>query len=116
YLLIGFDLRKDIKVLFDAYDDSEGITKAFNLNLLARMNRELEANFQLTNFKHYATYNVYSGAMESYLISTKQQDVYIKHLNQTFCFHEFEPMHLECSYKYRYSQIEQFAKDANFKV
>lgn len=116
YLLIGFDLRKDINVLYDAYDDSAGITKAFNFNLLDRMNRELEANFKLTNFNHYATYNVYSGAMESYLISNKKQEVYIKQLNQTFCFHEFEPIHLECSYKYRFSQIEQFAKDSNFKI
>ena len=116
YFLVGLDLRKNIKVLFDAYDDSDGITKAFNLNLLERMNRELGANFQISNFNHYATYNVYSGAMESYLISTKKQEVYIKDLDQTFYFYEFEPIHFECSYKYRYSQIEQFAKDSNFKI
>ncbi|MBI2786900.1 MAG: L-histidine N(alpha)-methyltransferase [Legionella longbeachae] len=116
YFLVGFDLRKDINVLFDAYDDSDGITKAFNLNLLERINRELGANFQINNFKHYATYNVYSGAMESYLISTKKQDVYIKDLKQTFNFYEYEPIYFECSHKYRYFQIEQFAKNSNFKI
>jgi len=116
YFLIGFDLRKDINVLLKAYDDSEKITQAFNLNLLERINKELEANFQIDNFTHYATYNVYSGAMESYLISTKKQEVYSKYLNETFYFNEFESIHLECSYKYRYSQIEQFAKDSGFKV
>lgn len=116
YFLIGFDLRKDINVLLDAYDDSEKITEAFNLNLLERINKELEADFQINNFTHYATYNVYTGAMESYLISTKKQEVYSKCLDETFYFNEFESIHVECSYKYRYSQMEQFAKDSGFKV
>lgn len=116
YFLIGFDLRKDINILLNAYDDSDKLTKAFNLNLLERINREIKANFQIKNFTHYPTYNVYSGAMESYLISSKKQEVYSSYLDQRFYFNEFEPIHVECSYKYRHSQIQQFAEDSGFKI
>lgn len=116
FFLIGFDLKKDTKVLFNAYDDSEELTKAFNLNLLERINRELKTNFQVDDFTHYPTYNVYSGAMESYLISTKNQKIYSKYLNQIFHFDAFESIFVECSYKYSYSQIEAFARNCGFKI
>lgn len=64
-LLIGFDLRKDINILMDAYDDKQGVTRALNLNLLNRINRELGGNFNLKKYRHFASYNVSNGAMES---------------------------------------------------
>ncbi|WP_131780996.1 L-histidine N(alpha)-methyltransferase [Legionella gresilensis] len=116
YLLIGFDLRKDIDILLRAYNDKDGITRAFNFNLLHRLNQELGANFDPTLFYHYAPYNVYSGAMESYLISSQKQNVFIKALDKSIHFSEFEPIHLEFSYKYLLPQINEFAKQSNFAI
>ncbi|STX50669.1 Histidine-specific methyltransferase EgtD [Legionella busanensis] len=116
YFLIGFDLRKDIDILLRAYNDKDGITRAFNFNLLHRLNQELGANFDATLFYHYAPYNVYSGAMESYLISSQKQTVFIKALDKSIHFSEFEPIHLEFSYKYLLSQIKEFAKKSSFTI
>lgn len=115
-VLIGFDLRKDINVLMQAYDDSDGITRNFNLNLLNRMNRELNANFNIDKFKHYPTYNVYTGAMESYIVSCEPQTVFVQALNRSFFFDVIEPMHVEFSYKYLLSQIEELALSTGFSV
>ena len=116
YVLIGFDLRKDINTLMNAYDDSDGITRAFNYNLLKRVNTELEANFILDNFYHYVTYNVTLGAMESYLVSTEEHSVDILALNSTIQFHAYEPIHVESSHKYLHAQIEKLAANAGFEV
>lgn len=116
YVLMGFDLRKDINVLMRAYNDSDGLTKEFNLNLLRRINRELDANFNLNTFRHYATYNVYSGAMESYLISLEKQRVEVKALNKWVTFEAIEPIHVEYSHKYSLAQIQQFAHMHGFKT
>jgi L-histidine Nalpha-methyltransferase len=70
-VLLGFDLRKDIDILMRAYNDSDGITRAFNFNLLTRLNRELQANFDLAQFKHYPAYNFYTQAMESFLVNIR---------------------------------------------
>jgi L-histidine Nalpha-methyltransferase len=115
-ILIGFDLKKDINTLLRAYNDSDGITREFNLNLLQRMNRELGANFNRDAFSHYATYNVNSGAMESYLISLKEQAIDVSVLRRAFVFMPFEPIHVEVSYKYLLPQIERFATDSGFEV
>lgn len=116
YILIGFDLRKDISILMRAYNDRNGITREFNLNLLRRINNELCANFNLDLFCHYGTYNAYSGAMESYLLSLEEQIVYIDSLKKEFYFNKFEPIHVECSYKYLLSQIENLAYDNQFEI
>lgn len=116
FFLIGFDLRKDIEMLLRAYNDSDGITAEFNLNLLHRINKELGGNFKLDKFQHYGTYNVYSGAMESYLISLENQIVEIKKLGKSFYFQESEPVHVEYSYKYLISQIELLAENTNFEI
>lgn len=116
HVLIGFDLRKDINILMKAYNDSFGITRKFNLNLLERINRELDADFDIDKFMHYGLYNIYSGAMESYLISNEIQQVHIKKLGSTFIFNEFEPIHVEYSYKYLMSQINEIAKSSGFMV
>lgn len=115
-LLTGFDLKKDIKIMTKAYNDKKGITSKFNLNLLERINKELGANFKLKNFKHYENYGVYSGAMHSYLVSLKDQDIFIKEIGKSFHFNAWEPIHTEYSYKYLQSDVDSLAKDIGFEV
>jgi L-histidine N-alpha-methyltransferase len=115
-VLIGFDLKKDIDLLLSAYNDPAGVTRAFNLNMLARINRELGADFVLDKFRHYGTYNVFSGAMESYLVSLEHQTVNIAALNQAFVFEAWEPIHTEYSYKYLESDIKALADSTGFEV
>jgi L-histidine N-alpha-methyltransferase len=77
-VLAGFDLKKDPAVIYSAYNDKQGVTRAFNFNLLDRINRELDANFKTAHFMHYPTYDPLTGAMKSYLLSEKNQEVRIK--------------------------------------
>jgi L-histidine N-alpha-methyltransferase len=114
FVLIGFDLKKDIQILNRAYNDSEGYTSQFNLNLLTRMNRELGANFVLDQFQHYGFYNPLQGAMESYLLSKEKQSVYIRDLQRSFHFDKFEPIHLEYSFKFSPEDIELLGKQTGF--
>ena len=114
HVLIGFDLKKDIDVLLAAYNDDQGVTAAFNLNLLTRMNRELGACFDLTKFRHFGTYDVMTGAMKSYLVSIEEQDVWIDALRHSFRFNAWEPVHTEYSYKYLMSDIRSLASDTGF--
>ncbi|MEL6760523.1 MAG: L-histidine N(alpha)-methyltransferase [Myxococcota bacterium] len=114
-VLVGFDLKKDIEILLRAYNDAEGLTASFNLNLLTRINRELGANFDLERFRHYGTYDVQSGAMESYLVSLSRQSVFIEALHQTFEFDEWEAVHTEYSYKYLESDIAGLAHATDFR-
>ncbi|MBC74571.1 MAG: L-histidine N(alpha)-methyltransferase [Halobacteriovoraceae bacterium] len=113
-LLIGFDLKKDINKLMNAYDDPHGVTKRFNLNLLKRINRELGGNFDLESFHHHAFYNPRKGAMESSLLSLKEQDVYIEEYGVSFHFDAFEPILLEHSYKFTMTEINTMAKACGF--
>lgn len=114
FLLIGFDLKKDTEILIHAYNDDAGVTAQFNLNLLLRINNQLGANFDLTKFKHFASYNPNIGAMESYLISLIDQDVNIRSLNKTFHFQAFEPIHLEYSFKYQEQDIHELSQHGGF--
>lgn len=113
-ILIGFDLKKNPKKILAAYDDRGGFTRDFNLNLLARINRELGANFQLNNFEHYACYDPESGACKSYLISAKNQSVSIE--NSIVNFGKNEPVFMEISQKYSLKQIDEIAEECCFKV
>lgn len=115
-LLIGFDLRKKPDRILVAYNDRGGITKAFNLNLLTRINRELEANFDLDAFEHFPTYDPLSGICKSFLISEKEQIVYIKKANTTISFSENEPIFMEMSMKYSIKETEKLAREASFSV
>lgn len=115
-LLIGFDLKKDIDVLLAAYNDPQGVTAAFNLNLLRRMNVELGADFDASKFRHFGTYDVHSGAMVSYLVSLVQQRVTIASLRMAFDFAPWEPVHTEYSYKYVPTDIEDLARDSGFRI
>lgn len=115
-LLVGFDLKKDIQTLLQAYNDSRGITRDFNLNVLTRINRELGGQFQLDTFSHYGLYNPVGGAMESYLVSLEEQTVYIDEIQKYFSFRAFEAIHMEYSYKYLLSDISDMAADTGFEV
>jgi dimethylhistidine N-methyltransferase len=116
YAVIGFDLKKDIDLMLRAYNDSQGVTATFNLNLLRRINRELGGTFDLDKFRHYATYDVFSGAMESYLVSQERQDVFIKKIGASFSFNAWEPIHTEYSYKYLVSDIEELATGTGYEI
>jgi dimethylhistidine N-methyltransferase len=115
-VLIGFDLKKDIEVMLGAYNDPEGVTAAFNLNLLARINNELGADFDLGKWRHYGTYNVLSGAMESFLVSLERQLVRIEALEHEFAFEAWEPIQTEFSYKYLPSDISALARETGFSL
>lgn len=113
-LLIGIDLKKDTDVLNRAYNDNKGITAAFNLNLLERINRELGADFQIGYFKHHAFYNNEKGRVEMHLVSLKNQMV---HLNGTpFSFAKGESIWTESSYKYDIDEFEKIASAAGFRI
>lgn len=116
HVLVGFDLKKDIDLLLSAYNDPQGVTAAFNLNLLERINRELGGNFDPSRFRHFGTYNVFSGAMESYLVSLVAQQVYIDAVGITFTFEPWEPIHTEYSYKYLESDVDSLANDTGFDI
>lgn len=116
FVLVGFDLKKDIEVLLAAYNDAQGVTAEFNLNLLRRINRELGASFDVRAFRHFGTYNVFSGAMESYLVSLEPQVVHVEAVQQSFAFDAWEPLHTEYSYKYLRSDIASLARDTGFEL
>ena len=113
-LLIGFDLKKDPQRLHAAYNDAAGVTAAFNLNLLARLNRELGADFDLTRFQHYAFYNPMAGRIEMHLVSLAEQDVNIA--GQRVHFALGETLHTEHSYKFRCDEFSSLAKTAGWSL
>lgn len=115
-VLIGFDLKKDINLITKAYNDSQGVTEEFNLNLLRRINKELGANFDISKFKFFANYNPVIGAVESFLISLEEQSVFISELERTFNFNAWEPIHTEYSFKYSDSDIAILAHEAGYKI
>jgi dimethylhistidine N-methyltransferase len=115
-LFIGFDLQKDPRVILQAYDDARGVTAAFNLNLLKRINRELGANFDTEKFSHYATYRPIECSARSFLISRETQTVYIESLNQSFEFKQWEPLFMEISQKYNLEMIDDLAASSGFLV
>ncbi|MFY0254938.1 L-histidine N(alpha)-methyltransferase [Chitinophaga sp. 30R24] len=113
-LLTGFDLKKHPQIILNAYNDAAGITRAFNFNLLHRINRELGANFDTTKFEHFPTYDPASGACKSYLISLENQQV---HLGDTVSipFKENEALYMEISQKYSLEEADQLAAFSSFK-
>ena len=115
-LFIGFDLKKDPELILKAYSDPNGHTAAFNLNLLVRMNKELNANFNLNIFKHLETYNPISGTAKSYLVSLRRQQVRIATLDLDISFDEDEAILTEISQKYDLAMISQLATEAGFSI
>ena len=115
-LLIGFDLKKDPRRIRAAYDDAQGVTAAFNLNLLTRINRELGADFDLAHWQHYTDYNPLNGAVRSFLVSDCAQRVRIEALEQTVAFDAWEVIHTENSFKFTLTQIQALAAEAGLHV
>lgn len=113
-LLIGADLKKDPRVLEAAYDDRQGVTAAFNLNLLERINRELGADFRLDRFRHLAFYNAPEGRIEMHLVSTQPHEVRVA--GETFSFSSGERIHTENSYKYTLEEFGDLAARAGLNV
>lgn len=115
-LFVGIDRRKNPQIISKAYDDSQGITAAFNLNLLRRMNRELGAGFNLEAFSHYTFYEPVSGEVRSYLVSLENQQVHFEVLEMQFLFAKNELIHTEISKKYSPEEIVRLAGETGYKI
>jgi dimethylhistidine N-methyltransferase len=113
FLLIGVDCKKDKAVLDAAYDDAAGVTAAFNLNLLERMNRELGADFDLATWQHRAFYDEAQGRIEMHLVSIPAQTVHVA--GEAFAFAAGESIHTENSYKYGIEEFQGLAARAGFR-
>ena len=113
-LLLGADLKKGAATLEAAYDDPLGVTAAFNLNLLARINRELSADFALRDFRHVALYDGREGRVEMHLESTREQTVHLGALDLEVHFRKGERIHTENSYKYSLDELSALAADTSF--
>ncbi len=115
-LLLGADLKKSAAVLIPAYDDALGVTAAFNRNLLVRINRELDANFNIEKFRHRAFYNEAQGRIEAHLVSVGDQRVQIGALDREITFAEGESIHTENSYKFDIEQLSMLAQETGFAL
>ncbi len=113
-LLIGFDLKKDPQLLHAAYNDAAGVTAAFNLNLLVRLNRELGTDFDPSRFRHYAFYNPVAGRIEMHLVSLAEQDVNVAGRRLHFALGE--TLHTEHSYKFRRDEFSAIAEAAGWPL
>ncbi|MGD1840335.1 MAG: L-histidine N(alpha)-methyltransferase [Thermonemataceae bacterium] len=114
-LLLGFDLKKHPQIILNAYNDASGVTRAFNLNLLKRLNQTLDANFDLRQFDHYPTYDPHSGEARSYLVSKIAQEVHLKEVDETVVFQAGETIHTEISRKYTEEEMKGIAQKAGFE-
>jgi L-histidine N-alpha-methyltransferase len=112
--VIGADLTKDIRILLAAYDDRQGVTATFNLNLLARINRELEADFKLERFAHQARWNKINSAVEMHLVSLEAQSVIVD--GQIFHFAAGEAIHTETSRKYSVRTLSAIVESAGWYI
>lgn len=115
-VLLGLDLIKSRDIVLPAYNDSQGITKRFNLNLLDRINNELGADFNTNAFIHQPEYTEEEGIARSYIVSTTNQNVTVKSLNKTFHFMEGERVHTETSRKYNDSILNSYLKNTSLQV
>src|ERR1700716_532601 len=113
-MVIGVDLEKDERVLYEAYNDAAGVTARFNLNVLVRINRELGSNFDLSTFMHRSIYNRDRHRIEMHLISKKSQSVRI--LGRNFSFRPGESIHTESSYKYSLERFTALARQSGWSV
>ncbi len=112
-LVIGIDLKKDVEILNAAYSDSAGVTAAFNLNLLVRINDDLGGTFDADAFKHHAFYNEEKGRIEMHIVSLKEQTVGVG--GKEIHFSEGETIHTENSYKYDIDEFQNLAREAGFE-
>ncbi|HET8829123.1 MAG TPA: L-histidine N(alpha)-methyltransferase [Pelobium sp.] len=115
-LLMGVDLQKNPQTIHRAYSDLNGVTKRFNLNLLKRINRELGANFNMSQFDFYCYYNPRNGELFSYLVSLNKQNVFLPNTNTTIIFDKDELIWTEQSKKYSFKEIDLLANKSGFSV
>lgn len=115
-LLLGADLKKPEEVLLRAYDDGLGVTAAFNLNLLVRINRELGGRFDVGRFRHEVRWNPAAGRVEMHLVSREAQEVEIEELELTVPFARGESIHTESSHKFDLEELGELARPAGFEV
>lgn len=114
--LVGFDLKKEPKIILEAYNDSQGITSLFNLNILTRINNEFGANFDLNNFSHYSFYDPETLECKSFIISNKKQNVNIKSLNLEINLDYAENIYTELSQKFDLERINEIATKAGLRI
>jgi len=114
-LLLGTDLAKSKSVLLPAYDDAQGVTAAFNKNMLVRLNRELGANFDLDRFRHVAVWNARESRIEMHLESTARRTVTIPAIGLTVEFERGERIHTENSYKYTAAAVDAMLGESGFR-
>lgn len=115
-LFMGFDQKKHPQKILDAYNDQTGITEAFNKNLLKRLNRELDANFDLDQFMHWETYDPETGTAKSFLVSKTRQEVLLKNIDLKVNFSKWESIHTEISQKYDDGIVEWLAEQAGLEI
>lgn len=115
-LFIGMDQKKNPETILAAYNDVEGITEAFNKNVLVRINSELGGNFDLKKFKHWEVYNPETGTAKSFLVATEAMEVEITALHLKVHFSQWETIHTEISQKYDDKTVEWMAKQADLEI
>src|SRR5690625_1152651 len=115
-LFMGFDQKKNPQTILDAYNDKTGITAAFNKNILNRINKQLDGNFNIDDFLHWETYNPESGTAKSFLVSKKAQKINILALNLEVNFKAWESIHVEISQKYDDEVVGWLANQAGLKI
>lgn len=115
-LFMGFDQKKNPQTILDAYNDNEGITAAFNKNILTRINRELSGNFDIEKFTHWESYNPETGTAKSFLVATEAMDITIDKLDTTIHFNKWETIHTEISQKYNDEVVGWLANQAGLKI
>lgn len=115
-LMIGFDLKKDPRLILSAYDDAEGVTRDFNLNLLRRLNRECDADFDIQKFSHFPTYDPQTGITRSFLVSNTGQVVNFGSNGEQIHFKAWETIQTEVSLKYDLDAIETLARHSGLRI
>ena len=115
-LFLGVDLIKSKSIVYPAYNDSKGITKEFNLNLLKRINKELKAGFDIDSFSHQPEYSEDEGIAKSFLVSNIKQDIHISTLNKTYSFEKGEKIATEISRKYNDTIIQKIIANTDFCI
>lgn len=116
FLFMGFDQKKDPEIIYQAYSDPEGLTARFNKNILARINRELEANFNLSQFKHWESYDPETGTAKSYLVALEPMEVSIPVLDLRVSFNKWETIHTEISQKYNDKVVSWLADSSGLMI
>lgn len=115
-LFMGFDQKKNPQTILDAYNDEAGITAAFNKNVLTRINRELDGNFEVEKFKHWEAYNPETGTAKSFLVATEAMQVTIEKLGLTINFEQWETIHTEISQKYDDKIVQWLAEQSGLEI